>query len=101
MGSHIFLTSKENYEVCLRRGIYGGIAHPQERTNADIVAGFHSIKPSDFVFFYVKNVGIFGLWKVTSKPFLIKTVSGRMKISFIRIEFVLSPQSGSFLDLLR
>jgi len=70
MGNHIFLASKENFERCLEYGVYGGISHPFERTNSEIIAGFEAIRPGDFVFFYVKNIGIYGLWKVTSRPFL-------------------------------
>lgn len=38
--------------------------------NSEVIAGFAGIKRGDFVFFYVKNVGFYGLWKVTSAPFL-------------------------------
>lgn len=69
MGSHIFLTSQENYETCLKFGLCGGIAHSLERINSEIIASFEGIKPGDFVFFYVKNIGLYGLWKVTSRPF--------------------------------
>ncbi len=69
MGSHIFLASQKNFNKCLEYGIYGGIFHPFERTNSEIIAGFEAIKPGSFVFFYVKNIGIYGLWKITSQPF--------------------------------
>jgi len=70
MGNHIFLVGKENFEKCLEYGVYGGISHSFERTNSEIIAGFEAIRPGDFIFFYVKNIGIYGLWKVTSMPFL-------------------------------
>ncbi|MEE9324638.1 MAG: EVE domain-containing protein, partial [Dehalococcoidia bacterium] len=69
MGNHIFLASQANFEKCLRYGVYGGISHSFERTNSEIIAGFEAIKPGDFVFFYVKNVGLYGLWKIISRPF--------------------------------
>lgn len=69
MGTHIFLASKENFKRCLEYGLYGGIAHSFERTNSEIIAGFETIRPSDFIFFYVKNIGIYGLWKAKSRPF--------------------------------
>jgi len=69
MGSHIFLTSEKNFKKCLEYGICGGIFHPFERTNSEIIAGFEAIRPGDFVFFYVKNIGVYGLWKVTSQSF--------------------------------
>jgi len=70
MGNHIFLASQENFEKCLEYGVYGGIYHSFERTNAEIIAGFEAIIPGDFIFFHVKNIGIYGLWKATSRPFL-------------------------------
>ena len=70
MGNHIFLASKENFEKCLEYGVYGGISTSSERTNAEIIAGFEAIRPGDFIFFYVSNVGIYGLWKATSRAFL-------------------------------
>ena len=79
MGSHIFLVSQDNYEICLKYGLYGGIAHPDGSTNSGIIAGFEAIKPGDFVFFYVKNVGIYGLWKITCRPFFDKQQVWRSK----------------------
>jgi len=70
MGSHIFLASKENFDKCLKYGVYGGISPSLERTNSEIIAGFEAIRPGDFIFFHVKNIGIYGLWKSTSRPFL-------------------------------
>ncbi len=69
MGSHIFLTSQENFEKCLEYGIYDGIFYPSERTNSEIIAGFEGIRPGDLVFFYVRNIGVYGLWRVSSEPF--------------------------------
>ncbi len=69
MGNHIFLASKENFEKCLEYGVYGGISHSFERTNSEIISGFEAIRPGDFIFFYVRNIGIYGLWKATSRPF--------------------------------
>lgn len=70
MGYHIFLVGQANFKTCLRYGVYGGTSHKLERINSEIIAGFESIRPGDFVFFYVKNVGVHGLWKVASRPFL-------------------------------
>lgn len=69
MGYHIFLVGQENFKKCLERGVYGGIFHDFERTNSEVIAGFCGIQPNDFVFFYVKNVGVYGLWKINSIPF--------------------------------
>lgn len=70
MGNHVFLVGQENFKKCLEYGVYGGIYHTFERTNSEIIAGFEGIRPGDFIFFYVKNVGVYGLWKATSRPFL-------------------------------
>lgn len=69
MGAHIFVASQKNFEKCIQYGVYGGIAHKLERISAEVIAGFESIRPGDLVFFYVLNVGIRGLWKVTTRPF--------------------------------
>jgi len=72
MGNHIFLVSEEHFEGCLKYGVYGGISHSIERINSEIIASFEAIKPGDFIFFYVRNVGVYGLWKATSRPFFDK-----------------------------
>jgi len=69
MGNHIFLIGQENFEKCIQHGIYGGTSQPLERINSEIIASFQAIKPGDFIFFYVRNVGVYGLWKATSLPF--------------------------------
>lgn len=69
MGNHIFLIGQENFKKCIQHGLYGGTSHPLERINSEIIASFQAIKPGDFIFFYVRNIGIYGLWKATSLPF--------------------------------
>lgn len=73
MGYHVLLAKLDNFKVCVERGIYGGIcsfgSKKSEQMNSEVIAGFAGIKPGDLLFFYVKNVGFYGLWKVTSKPF--------------------------------
>ncbi len=69
MGNHIFLVSQENFKKCIQHGVYGGTSQPLERINSEIVASFQAIKPGDFIFFYVRNIGVYGLWKATSFPF--------------------------------
>ncbi len=64
MGAHIFLVSENNFEVCIRRGVYGCVMPSTEWNRAEIIAGTLSIEPNDFVFFYVKNRGVYGLWRV-------------------------------------
>jgi hypothetical protein len=74
MGSHIFLATQENFQECIQRGLYVVGSHANERTNADIIASFEAIKSGDFVFFYVKNKGVYGLWKTTCRPFFDKSL---------------------------
>lgn len=73
MRYHIFLVKKENFDICLEKGVYGGITHTSgrkaEQLNSEVIASFHGINVGDFIFFYVKNEGLYGLWKVTTKPF--------------------------------
>jgi len=69
MGNHIFVVSKKNFQTCLDRGLCGGIDHRNERIRAEVIAGFEGIRKGDFVFFYVKGEGLYGLWKVISNAF--------------------------------
>ena len=59
--------------MCVEKGVYGGISltgsAKAEQLNSEIISGFSGVKPGDFVFFYVKNVGIYGLWKTTTEAF--------------------------------
>lgn len=73
MGYHILLTKLDNFKVCIERGVYGGIystgSPKSEQMNSEVIAGFAGIKIGDFAFLYVKNVGLYGMWKVISEPF--------------------------------
>lgn len=73
MGYHIFLIKESNFKICTEKGVYGATeihdSPKADQTNAEIISSFAVIKPSDFVFFYVRNSGIYGLWKTTSHPF--------------------------------
>ena len=73
MGYHIFLVGENNFDTCIRRGIYGGIESTDsiksKQTNSEIIAGFAGIRTGDFVFLYERNKGIYGLWKITLEPF--------------------------------
>ena len=72
MSSHIFLVTQDRFPTCLKYGVYGGISHRLERINSEVIAGFQAIGPGDFIFFYVKNVGVYGLWRATTQPFFDK-----------------------------
>lgn len=73
MGYHILLTRLDNFKVCVERGTYGGICSTvspkSKQMNSEVIAGFAGVKTGDFVFLYVKNVGLYGLWKVVRNPF--------------------------------
>jgi len=73
MGNHVLLVSREHFNKCLKYGIYGAPSHPLERINSEIIASSEAIKAGDFIFFYVKNIGVYGLWRATSRPFFDET----------------------------
>ena len=73
MGAHVFLVGEDNFEVCITRGVYGCVMPGTERNRAEVVAGILSIQPDDLVFFYVKNRGVYGLWKTIGEPYFDKT----------------------------
>lgn len=74
MAGHIFVTSPENFELCKQKGVCGEAEHPHEKTNAELLARFETLQKGDFVFFYVTGIqGIYGLWKVSNKPFYEST----------------------------
>ena len=69
MGAHILLVGERNYDICITRGVYGCVMPSKEWNKGEIVAGVFTIKPGDLIFFYVKNKGVYGLWKVVGYPF--------------------------------
>lgn len=69
MSYHILLSTKENFEVCIKKGVYGAVESSLPRVNAEIISCTVGVKPGDLIFFYVKNKGIYGLWRVTTPPF--------------------------------
>ncbi|MCK4263010.1 MAG: EVE domain-containing protein [Dehalococcoidia bacterium] len=73
MGYHIFLAGESNFATCVERGVYGGVethgSAKSAQTNSEVISSFAGIRAGDFVFFYVKNRGIHGLWRTTTEPF--------------------------------
>ena len=69
MSYHILLASKENFEICIEKGVYGAVKSSSDKLNAEVISCTLGIKRGDFIFFYVKNIGIYGLWRVTTPPF--------------------------------
>jgi hypothetical protein len=96
MSNHIFLVSQENFKRCLEYGIYGGISHTLERINSEIIAGFEGIRPGDFIFFYVKNIGVYGLWKATSRPFFDETNIWKRKDQLYPYRICIEPSIRDF-----
>jgi len=66
---HIFLIGPDNFVITLERGVYGLPAVDRASTTADVIASISSVRPGDFVFFYVTSSGLHGLWKATTRPF--------------------------------
>jgi hypothetical protein len=77
MRYHIFLVSEKSFDICRQRGIFGAIQSSgtpkSAQVNSEIIASFAGINLGDFVFFYVKNKGVYGLWKTISKSFFDTT----------------------------
>lgn len=97
MGAHIFLVSEDNFEVCVRRGVYGCVMPTVEWNRAEIIAGVLSIQPGDLVFFYVKNKGVYGLWKVIGEPYFDETKVWANDQQLFPFRFSFAPAVGSFL----
>ncbi len=78
MGYHVLLTSQTNFKVCVERGVYGGVyssgsSGKAQQMNSEVISGFAGIRIGDSVLCYVKNIGVYGLWKVTTEPFYDET----------------------------
>ena len=73
MGAHIFLVGEDNFKICRQKGVYGCVVPLKEWNKAEIIAGILSVKLDDLVFFYVKNKGVYGVWKVINEPFFDET----------------------------
>ena len=73
MGYHVFLIGENNFNISIERGIYGSVysqgSPKSEQMNSEVIASFAGIREGDFIFFYVKNKGIYGLWKTNCEPF--------------------------------
>lgn len=96
MGAHIFLVSGDNFEICIKRGVYGCVMPSTEWNRAEIVAGILSIEPGDLVFFYVKNRGIYGLWRVVSESYFDETRVWSDEQQLFPYRFSFEPTIGHF-----
>jgi hypothetical protein len=96
MGAHIFLVGEDNFEICKGRGVYGCVMPNTEWNRAEVVAGVLSIQPDDLVFFYVKNRGIYGLWKVVGEPYFDETKVWADEKRMFPYRFSFEPAVGHF-----
>ncbi|RME47885.1 MAG: EVE domain-containing protein [Caldilineae bacterium] len=96
MGAHIFLVGKDNFEICRRQGVYGCVKPNKEWNRAEIIAGMQSIVPGDLVFFYVKNKGVYGLWKTVGTPYYDDTQIWPDNTQKYPYRFSFEPTVGSF-----
>lgn len=76
MGNHILLSSTYNFEICRKKGVYGGTYSTAEKINAEVIASLKAVRPGDLIFFYVTRVGIYGLWKAVTHVFFDDTDIG-------------------------
>ncbi len=74
MAVHIFLTNKENYEICIRRGLVG-IPEPNEGKNQNIIfdamlSRLSMIRENDYILMYITgSKELRGVWKADGTPF--------------------------------
>jgi hypothetical protein len=96
MSAHVFLVSEDNFEICINRGVYGCVLPSTEWNKAEIIAGIFSIQPNDLVFFYVKNRGVYGLWKVVGEPYFDLTKVWPNDQQFFPFRFSFEPIVSHF-----
>ncbi len=96
MGAHILLVGKDNFKICVEKGIYGCVMPSKEWNRGEVIAGVLSIQPGDLIFFYVKNIGIFGLWKVIGQPFYDETKIWNNDEQLFPFRFSFEPTVGCF-----
>jgi hypothetical protein len=96
MGAHIFLVGEDNFQLCAKRGVYGCVMPGSERNRAEVVAGVLSIRPDDLVFFYVKNQGVYGLWRVSGEPYFDETKVWDSDEQLFPFRFSFVPAVGQF-----
>ena len=85
-----------NFELCMRRGLYGCVMPATEWNKAEVVAGILSIQPNDLVFFYVKNRGVYGIWKVVGNTFFDDTRLWDNPEQSFPYRFTFEPVVGQF-----
>ncbi|MBN1875264.1 MAG: EVE domain-containing protein [Anaerolineae bacterium] len=96
MGAHILLAGESNFEICIQRGVYGCVMPDKEWNKAEVIAGVLSIRPGDLLFFYVKNKGVYGVWKVVGDVFFDETPIWSNDEQMYPYRFCFEPAFGAF-----
>lgn len=96
MGAHILLVGEDNFGICQERGTYGCVMPTTEWNKAEVVAGICSFQSEDLVFFYVKNRGVYGLWKVVGEPYFDETPVWSNSEQLFPYRFSFAPAVGQF-----
>lgn len=74
MAVHIFLTNKENFQICIRKGIVG-IPEPDEGRNKNstfdaLLSRLSMIRENDYILMYITgSKELRGVWKADGAPF--------------------------------
>lgn len=101
MSYHILLIDRENFQICTSRGVYGNIESTSVKKdrgslNSEVISCIIAVKPGDFIFFYVKKEGIYGLWRVTTEPFYDRTLIWNSKDQIYPYRFCFEPAVRKF-----
>ena len=78
MAVHIFVTSEENYEICIRRGVVG-IPEPKEGKQHDnvfegMLSRLSMIRENDYILMYIaRSKELRGVWRADGAPFYDET----------------------------
>ena len=96
MGAHIFLVGEDNFSICIEHGVYGCVMPSKEWNRGEVIAGVLSMQTGDLVFFYVKNKGVYGLWKVVNEPYFDDTKIWADDQQLFPYRFSFEPIVGQF-----
>ena len=86
MAVHIFLSSEENYEICVRRGIVGLPEPPDNGAYKDntfdaMLSRLSMIRENDYILIYIiGKKELRGVWKADGNPFYDETLVWKDRI---------------------
>jgi hypothetical protein len=70
MAVHIFVTSRENFEICVRRGLAAVPAGTKPDITDQLISRMVMIRPNDRILFYVTGEkAIYGVYQAVDRPF--------------------------------